>query len=238
MTKVISRLFFLPALLVSINTYGQECNCNIVLKETIKGIENNYAGYFDKVNQSGAADYNKLKAELLNQSAGHAFDFACLRLLYDYADYFNDPHIFFKRITKEKEAKLFWRNVFSAIEKYPLDTAALKQAWQKSKDPIVGYWTNENGSIDVIIRQINPHNYEGIVTKGDSVIWFPYNKKFSFNSIDRRAIIYNAVHVPRNVTVSIFDDEIVFGRRVVLNAAKLDVFGHDLAASLLINAFN
>lgn len=210
--RVKFTLFFLPFYLASIPGFGQQCNCNIVLKETIRGIEENYAGYFDKVKQSVARSYNKLKSRLLNLSSSHTLDESCLQLLYDYIDYFNDPHIVLRRISNNEEARSFWKKYYATTDKHPLDTTSLKLKHKKSKDSLEGEWTNENGSIVVLVRRTKPDNYEGIVAKGDSVVWFPLNRRFSFSIKNQQAIVYNSVHVPRKATVSIFNDEIVFGR--------------------------
>ncbi len=206
--------YFLFLVVCSSEARSQACDCENNLKGIIKGIEENYAGIFDKTGGPNTKKYLKLKTHLLKMSQKSTIDYKCIQLISDYFTFFNDSHISLRRITDTPEARLFWNQVFSNINKrpLPLDTSAFKERLSKYPDQIEGFWNNDQNNLSIAIVKKGKHTYEGIVIKADSVIWYPNQIKFKINTVTSKATFYSNLHIPKQTTFLINNENIFFER--------------------------
>ena len=96
-------IFILPFLLSSIFTIGQNCNCVENFDYLKATIENDYAGFNDKVNKSTKSDYEKHTEFYRKKILETTTTQRCILLMEKWLEFFNDKHL---RISTE--LNIYW----------------------------------------------------------------------------------------------------------------------------------
>lgn len=130
-------LFILTFLLASIYTIGQNCNCLENFDFLKAKIENDYAGFNDKVNESTRTEYEKHTEFYRKKIVETSTTQRCVLLMEKWLEFFNDKHL---SISIEKN--IYW--TFKSID----STALLFR--------IPNFSWNSKPMIDSLIRT----NYE------------------------------------------------------------------------------
>ena len=191
---------------------AQNCDCYENFIAITKCIEENYAGYFDKVNSKNIISYNKTKSSLLAESKHQQLNYNCIELLFEYLLFFNDPHISLQNITTDPKSRHFWRTIFSDVYKSTTHEKSPNKENPGKKKDLEGLWINEAGNLKVVIRKKVNNEFEGILVNPDSIMWFPDQVKFILNPKNKEAFFFNTFHIPRKTTFSIYDSIISFER--------------------------
>ncbi|MFP4025543.1 MAG: hypothetical protein ACLFVR_13550 [Thiohalospira sp.] len=86
------NVFILKILLSSIITKGQNCNCLENFEYLKIKIENDYAGFNDKVNDSNNIDYERYSNFYENKASEINTTNRCMLLMEEWLKYFQDKH--------------------------------------------------------------------------------------------------------------------------------------------------
>jgi hypothetical protein len=103
------NLFILTILLISIGSFGQNCNCieNFEYLET--KIENDYAGFNDKVNALTKFEYEKHTEFYRKKISETTTTQRCILLMEKWLEFFNDKHL-----RMSNEINIYW--TFTSID--------------------------------------------------------------------------------------------------------------------------
>ncbi|WP_162852512.1 S41 family peptidase [Dinghuibacter silviterrae] len=147
-----------------------------------KSVEEDYAGFNDKVNSATIDRYNRLK-DSLHEEATLAGSSSCYKLLKRYLAFFREPHLnLFVRNANGYLDSL--RDVFKDEPRIPIQLSELKERWVQGKgDPLEGIWRQGSSyEIAMLKDPAIPGDYLGIVLKADSICWFPGQLKMRFST--------------------------------------------------------
>ncbi len=75
------------------SSFGQDCDCGKEFKFLVDKIENNYAGFKDKVTEANIAEYNQFTDEIRNTTQTIRTFKICSDVIQKWLDYFNDKHL-------------------------------------------------------------------------------------------------------------------------------------------------
>lgn len=76
-----------------VSSFGQNCDCEKEFNFLVEKIENNYAGFHDKVTEENASEYNKFTLELRSKAKNVRTFHICSMVLDEWLAYFNDKHL-------------------------------------------------------------------------------------------------------------------------------------------------
>jgi hypothetical protein len=174
--------FLAMCLSPSIST-GQNCDCQNNLTHLINKVENNYAGFNEKVTEANELRYNRFKKNVLRKSK-KTEGINCFYLLMEFTEYFRDPHLSVSlnaNLTDTPFVKTFFRNA----PVYKLDTDEIYNSKYNPKELIEGVWTlkSRRSYYRVLISQINKKKIVGVVLASDNFTWHPGQIKFQINKI-------------------------------------------------------
>ncbi len=133
------------------------CNCPVNFDTVAASVETNYAGYVDRLSQTGEATYKRFTDSLRTKAAQATSTKACFHLIAAYVRFFNDLHMQFSYHNKAD-----WSN-----EYVYLTEAQAKQALRKPAAPVAGIWqtTDSLFQIAILPDAAAPARFKAIVMK-------------------------------------------------------------------------
>ena len=87
------RLLTIFSLTISNMSYAQNCNCDSIFLQTQKIVEENYAGWFDKVTSNNRAYYNQWTDKHYTLSKNITTDSGCAKQVQEWISFFKDRHL-------------------------------------------------------------------------------------------------------------------------------------------------
>lgn len=184
-----NTLIFILLNFVSVYSYGQEkCDCVDNLEKTIQKVEENYAGFPDKITKNNRSEYESLKQNLRDKATMSNEPGQCYALLKDYVNYFYDKHF---RIE-------YYAKIDSSVIK--IDENQIRRQYQKSKKgSIEGIWEDiENTEIAILKQGDNSYKAVKLSSTKDA---FP--KGFVYFTLTQNGKDYHAKLYNRNINVTI-----------------------------------
>ncbi len=124
-TIIITFLFF--------SSYSQNCDCEKEFEYLVNKIENDYAGFQDKVNKYNIAEYEEFTKEVRLKSKDVKTFLRCNMLLNKWLEYFNDKHL-----SSGYESNIYY--TFKSID----DSSSLLR--------IPGFSWNSKTTIDTLVQ--------------------------------------------------------------------------------------
>lgn len=215
---MISILTVAALLQFAIVASAQPCHCAEELQFAQRKIEQNYAGFHDKVDETNRDEYLAHTKRMV-QLAGNIEDpYACAARIRKWLAFFNDGHIQinhdrpdFSVLTDEQI-----RQIFTTTPSIPKWTEKKVKKYL-SKDglhPIEGIWENGPGTYRTAIikspDRASEIDFVGIVLRADSIYWMPGNIKVEIENTSEGLIAeyYYRDHNPVRVSLKIHGDEI------------------------------
>ena len=101
MTRIFVSIFFVTIIYLPLQS--QRCSCDSILLQTIKIVENNYAGWFDKITISNKNEYKDWTEKNFRLSQQITSDSACAKTLQNWITYFHDKHLRVKFIQPQNQ---------------------------------------------------------------------------------------------------------------------------------------
>lgn len=154
------------------SVFGQPCKCDSLFIETQKIVENNYAGWFDKVNSTNLNTYKNWTKTYYELSAKTTSDSICFATLQQWITFFKDSHLKLK-FNKPRYPSKQTIQVNKTIE---ILTSALTEkqienylANQKNLDPIEGIYISSSYTLG--ITKINEHLFYATILTTTNSNW-------------------------------------------------------------------
>lgn len=148
------------------------CDCTTALNAIIKKTEDNYAGFYDKVNPKTRPRYEALVDSLRTAATQLEGDKNCFKLLKQYKKFFGDGH--FQLYFNAPEVNI-------AVQKIDIDESSAKIYLAKNTSqlhPLEGIWEIADGSYQVALMRHPQHP-----TKIVAVVLSSQNKQWQLGMI-------------------------------------------------------
>jgi len=251
MRKFIALLGFVY---LSIASYSQNCNCEENLRFTIKKVENDYAGFNDKVSRKNKAEYITFREKMLvrAQEINNATN-RCSKLLYQYLDYFKDNHLYFE-MRQNSDFYFTFQKIdsttsliripnFSSNDKAVIDSLVIKNLDIISKTSILIIDLRGNrGGIDYSFESLlpiiytNPYVMKGVEWKASegNINFFEESlKKRSYRDGKEKDIQEKINQMEKHIGsfVTIEKEDTIYEKKVLERPLKVGVIVNDYCAS-------
>lgn len=160
------QILILGFFLISNLSFGQNCNCDSLFFQTQKIVEDNYAGWFDKVNETNRKPYEEWTANQLAVASKIDSDSLCAKQLQEWITFFEDKHLRI-RYTKPRVMTAAANEPPQGIQilSTGLTEAQIREYFSKARtlDPIEGIY--ESSSYKLGVTQVEPNLfYATIIT--------------------------------------------------------------------------
>jgi hypothetical protein len=231
------RLLTFLLLLIASLSYGQTCDCDSLFLQTQKIVEDNYAGWFDKVTSNNTRTYNEWTEKQYALSKNIKTDSICAKQLQDWISYFKDKHLRVK-FTKPKVVQ----NTKTENKEIPILTTNLTESQimkyfstSKKLDPIEGIY--ESPSYKLGITKIKQNLFYATIITTSNENWKSGEVKLvikkdgtkyegTFYEGDKSDISTN----PVNIIDNILDFDIVFYEKVFPTVkTKKDIVEYEMS---------
>ncbi len=192
--------FTIVVILQSVSLYGQDCSCEDEFMFVKNYIENNYAGFADKVNDETLPLYNEHTERLLQKSSNLTKESYCWVLINRWLDFFKDGHIQVRSNFASAEIdSVRLREMIAATEIIRLPDSRVEDL--RDSDTVEGIYFNRDSTYKVAVaRNENEfRDYAGIIVSSKSELWSEGQVKFELKQIDGNtynAIVYYLYHQP------------------------------------------
>lgn len=168
MKKILFFVFFS----ISHFSFGQNCNCDSLFTQTQKIVEDNYAGWFDKVNATNKKSYEDWTMNQYSSAKKISSDSLCAKQLQEWITFFEDKHLRI-RYTKPRIAPTAAKEASQAIQilSTGLTEAQIRDYFSKSKslDPIEGIY--ESSSYKLGVTQVEPNLFYATIITTSNENW-------------------------------------------------------------------
>jgi len=152
-------------LLVPALANAQHCPCSQSLRELTQTVEQNYAGYADKVKPQNRAAYQTFVAQLRAKADPLGEGKDCQALLKEYVGFFKDPHL---RLAPEGEAELVTPRTLA------LDLPAVTAGFRAlDGSDVRGLWQSDTYELAIVPAADQPDAYDAVVVKSQNESWKP-----------------------------------------------------------------
>ncbi|SHL16841.1 Peptidase family S41 [Chitinophaga jiangningensis] len=156
---------------------GQDCNCGQDFRFMVQKVQQNYAGYDDKVTPSNQQRFAELTDSLL-QVAEQSNTYQCLGVLRTWLRFFRDLHmnVFIKEDTSNYDIiRRAFRQAETVAESPETFTAYLARN-APALDTIEGIWEDETKIYRIGIKKEQQEDstlFSGFILRADSIFWLP-----------------------------------------------------------------
>ncbi len=195
-----TRLLFF-ALILSVRTYSQTCDCDKEFQFIKNYIEINYVGFKDKVTPSTKMEYDILVNKLQDLTKSTNSSNYCLYIIKKYLLYFKDQHIQIsskeKQIIQKDTAAL--RELFNNTENIILTKETINALQNKPLSEIEGIYSSTSKTYKIAItKNANPfRDYAGVIINSRNGFWKPNQVKIELKHIEGdkyEGIVYDRFH--------------------------------------------
>lgn len=186
------RLF----LVVLITTFtsqiqAQPCNCEQILEESKSIIEQNYAGWFDKINDETKTSYVKWNESFNSKIKQATTDSACSALLQQWVRFFKDGNLGISYVPPRYNADgSLHAGDAPPILKFKISESQIRTYLGSSHllDPIEGIYKNNQFTVGLIRSE--KQFYQATIISTTHKNWNPQEVIFT---VEKRAGVYHAV---------------------------------------------
>jgi hypothetical protein len=193
-------LFILVVLLQYSSAYGQECRCDNEFMFVKHYIENNYAGFKDKVSDTTRPAYLELTEYLLERSRHTTKESYCWVLINEWLGFFEDGHIQVRsNFVSAGVDSVRLSEMIAETEIIELPVSTIESLY--GSDTVEGIYFNRDSTYKVaVVKNENEfRDYAGIIVSSKSELWSEGQVKFELKSVDENrftAIVYYLYHQP------------------------------------------
>lgn len=165
----ISRCLTLPILLslIALQTAAKDCDCALILSQSIQKVEENYALFKIKVNANTQQNYQAFNQLYLQKAKAISEPLACQKLMNDWVAYFNDKHLWITVKTEDKKVSYLQQK---------LQLRSYRSRWEDHnipKDPIEGLWEMEGYRAAIIPDPKKYGHFNAIIVSADNETFKP-----------------------------------------------------------------
>ncbi|MBK7788028.1 MAG: hypothetical protein IPJ54_05515 [Saprospiraceae bacterium] len=156
--------FFLVLLILPSLSQAQNCRCEKVYAETKMTVENNYAGWFDKINFDNVKRYRDWSEPFKAKAMAITNDSLCVGVIKEWLAYFNDKQLTATYVSSAKAmSKKSTSSPSIAANQGAMNEADLLEYMENNKnlDAIEGIFENENYKLG--ISRVNEQQFQAIV---------------------------------------------------------------------------
>lgn len=165
------KLCYLLVTLLPALSFGQQtpCSCGQVLDRLISKVEAEYPGFSAKTKETFL--YNGFKENLTKQ-VKQADSLACQKILKQYIDFFEDPHLW----VGANGAPFISGTTMGKAASIAIDLKEFQNQVAQTKDTLEGVWKTDGYRIGV--KRLSKNEYVGFIIEAQSPLWKPKEIKF------------------------------------------------------------
>ncbi|MBY0534214.1 MAG: hypothetical protein K2P88_00060 [Chitinophagaceae bacterium] len=167
------KFFYTLSLLITpFIAISQNCHCDSLFLETRQLVEENYAGWFDKVSPKNKAVYQNWTQQKYLKSKAVKTDSTCAKLLKEWIGFFKDKHLRVLYSQPQKASTPQQRNETPIqIIKYSLTEASAQDYFKTATtlDPIEGIYSNANYKLAII--KAKPNLFYAVILSSQNENW-------------------------------------------------------------------
>ena len=212
-SAALSILIFLFSTFAFSNANAQSCDCNRAFSFVRAKVEENFAGFQDKVRGANAETYQAHTSHYDRLTTQTEDIFYCVKLIRDWVRFFNEGHVqlVYNRPDFSSYADQEIRNHFANTRSFDkwTEKKALQYLKKNELDPIEGIWENASGTYRTFIRRgenkSQDNYFMGTILKADSIYWMPGQVKVDIYKTTEGYVAdyYYRDHHPERVAVNL-----------------------------------
>lgn len=207
------RLF--PVVLFTVITsqlQAQSCNCEQILEESKSIIEQNYAGWFDKINDETKASYEKWNESFRSKIKQTKTDSACVGQLQQWVRFFKDGNLRFSYVAPRYNADgSLHTGEVPPILNFRISEKQIRTYLGSSQllDPIEGIYKNNEFTVGLLRSE--KQFYQATILSTTNKTWQPQEVKFTIEKRDDKyhAVVYNEKKTDSTHSTAILVDNIL-----------------------------
>jgi hypothetical protein len=190
----------LAASVQSITANEQECSCEDQFLFVKNYIEQNYAGFTDKVNDDTLPVYTEMTGRLLQRSRTITKESYCWVVINEWLGFFEDGHIQVRsNFVSAGVDSVRLSEMIAGTEIIDLPVSTLGQL--RDSDTVEGIYFNRDSTykVAVVSNENEFRDYAGIIVSSKSELWSEGQVKFELKSVEENrfsAIVYYLYHQP------------------------------------------
>lgn len=192
-------LLFLTTQFLALQMQAQQCSCTDKLRMVKEKVEENYAGFADKVNDRTRIAYNTFSNAYMEEAAKAKRAEVCHLLINDWLDYFRDGHIQVAYDIAEDSASVSKR--LKNTEIITLSDKEIAKLKIKTHGIEGLYRTIDSAyTIAIVNRKDSYRDYVGVILHSQTEQWKPGQVKMELIAVDSsryKAIYYMRDHSHR-----------------------------------------
>ncbi len=167
-------------------SFAQSCKCDSIFLQTRQIVQDNYAGWFDKVNSKNLVEYDNWTSNHYLMSKEITNDSICAKQLQNWISFFQDKHLRIKYNKPKSNINSNSENKKIEILHTSLTENQLTDYFKKNKklDPIEGIY--ENSSYKLSITQAKPNLYYATIIKTQNENWKEGEVKLTIKKINQK----------------------------------------------------
>lgn len=161
----------LGLLLVKLSLMAQNCQCDSLFLQTQKIVEDNYAGWFDRLNSGTYANYKAWTKKQYHVAKTIQSDSLCAKQLQVWIAYFEDRHLQIKYQRAIITDPIYQSKNEILILKGALNKEQINHYLKTNKtlDPIEGIYENDSYTLGMV--EVEPNLFHAIIMHTENENW-------------------------------------------------------------------
>jgi hypothetical protein len=182
------KYLIIPFLIIVKTSFAQKCNCDSIFLQSKQIVEENYAGWYDKVNSKNLKEYDNWTSKQYLMSKEITNDSVCAKQLQNWISFFKDKHLRVRYSKPKLSVNSTIENKNIEILSTGLTENQLTDYFKKTKnlDPIEGFY--ENSNYKLAVTQVKPNLFYATINKTQNENWKPGEVKLAIKKINKKYI--------------------------------------------------
>jgi len=181
------RKYIIISLLIFTKTFfAQSCKCDSIFLQSKQIVEDNYAGWFDKITSKNLDEYNTWTKKHHLAAKEITNDSVCAKQLQNWISFFQDKHLRIKYSKQKSAINSKTESKKIEILSTGLTENQLTDYFKKTKnpDPIEGIY--ENSNYKLAVTQVQPNLFYATIIKTQNENWKAGEVKLTIKKINKK----------------------------------------------------
>ncbi|WP_214229578.1 S41 family peptidase [Pedobacter sp. B4-66] len=184
-------LFLLLLVFLSSVAVAQQnqCNCSLLLNETVKNVSTVYAGFTDKVTSKTNREYDRLVNQLSRKAIDVTNPRKCYEIIKGYTEWFKDGHV-----------GVWFGIKSSAAEIMKISLLDIQKKLEGRGNMLQGFWStaDQKQQFAIVKDPSGENKYLAVTIKSSDTSWKPGMVKVEFYDYNPREKLYSGMYYQNN----------------------------------------